>query len=476
MFTEAIANQIAIDEETILKEMKIDAYLEATMRELAINIGESELKVMKESGTEEDLAYLTEAAANGAIEKIQKTVKAAIETFKEFISRIKDRVVKLITTKETKETMKKVEKKIKLNPFLAKKKVQVVDTKKPLKVISKYESALDTHAAKVASGKVKPGDSKKIDGLKSKFQTEYKAAIMGVAAMTTITVAALVAMVNRDMESLNSGVNKIDKDTSASLNKMAECRAFSEETIAEQQAAMAKIVSFRAILGREKSNELVDGLSNKISVLRKSVAGAVKGKEVDAVIPKDKGFKFGGKKKGKAMKESEDDILGIDDDDIFGESSEDLFDEGDLFEESESEEIFGFADDEDLMEESADDMLDIDHLFEESEEDTEDDDLVEESTIDDELDEIFGESSDDIFAGEDLFDESDDDVSDDESFEESSEDELDDIFGESSDDMSDIDHLFEESEEDEEDDDLFGESAGRDYSAEDLLDAIDDII
>lgn len=462
MFTEAIANQIAINEDTTLKEMKINAYLEATMRELAINIGESELKVMKESGTDEDLAYLTEAAANGAIEKIQKTVKAAIEAFKEFISRIKDRVVKLITTQETKETMKKVEKKIKLNPFLAKKKVQVVDTKKPLKVISKYESALDTHAAKIASGKVKPGDSKKLDELKSKYQTEYKAAIMGVAAMTTITVAALVAMVNKDMETLNSGINKIDKDTSASLNKMSECKAFSEETIAEQQAAMAKIVSFRATLGREKSNELVDGLSNKISVLRKTVAGAVKGKEVNAVIPKDKGFNFGGKKKGKAMKESEEDILGIDDDDIFKESSEYLFDEGDLFEESESEEIFGI-DDDDLFSESSDDMLDIDHLFEESEEDIYDDDFVEESTIDDELDEIFEDSSDDIFAGEDLFGES-------------SDDDLDNIFGESSDDMLDINHLFEESEEDEEDDDLFGESAGRDYSAEDLLDAIDDII
>lgn len=474
MFTEAIANQIAINEDTTLKEMKINAYLEATMRELAINIGESELKVMKESGTEEDLAYLTEAAANGAIEKIQKTVKAAIEAFKEFISRIKDRVVKLITTKETKETMKKVEKKIKLNPFLAKKKVQVVDTKKPLKVISKYESALDTHAAKVASGKVKPGDSKKIDGLKSKFQTEYKAAIMGVAAMTTITVAALVAMVNRDMESLNSEVNKVDKDTSASLNKMAECKAFSEETIAEQQAAMAKIVSFRATLGREKSNELVDGLSNKVSVLRKTVAGAVKGKEVDTVVPKDKGFNFGGKKKGKTVKESEEDILGIDDDDIFGESSEDLFNEGDLFEESESEEIFGIVDDEDLVEESSDDLLDIDHLFEESGED--------------DFEEIFGESSDNILSGEnlfeessendeeeDLFGESSDDSDIDHLFEESEEDEGDDLFGESSDD-SDGDNLFEESEEDDENDDLFGESAGRDYSAEDLLDAIDDII
>ena len=276
MFAEAIENQIAINHDAELSDMKINAYLEATMRELAINIGESELKVMKESGTSDDLQYLVEEASNGAIEKIKKAVSAAIKAFKEFISRIKDRVVRLVTTAETKDTMKKVEKKIKLNPFLAKKKVQVVDTKKPLQVISKYESILDKHAAKVAGGKVKPGESKDIRDLQSKFESEYKAAIMGVAAMTTITVAALVAMVNRDMEDLPKNINKIDADTSASLKAMSECKAYTEETIAEQQAALSTLVSMRGKLGRAKSNELVDGLSNKISVLKKAVGGAIK--------------------------------------------------------------------------------------------------------------------------------------------------------------------------------------------------------
>lgn len=434
MFTEAIANQVAINDEATLKEMKINAYLEATMRELAINIGESELKVMKESGTDEDLAYLTEAAANGAIEKIQKTVKAAIEAFKEFISRIKDRVVKLITTTETKETMKKVEKKIKLNPFLAKKKVQIIDTKKPLKVISKYESALDTHAAKVASGKVKPGDSKKVDDLKSKFKMEYKAAIMGAAAMATISVAALVALVNKDMGTLTGEINKVDKETSQSLKKMAECKAFSEETIAEQQAAMANIVAFRATLGREKSNELVDGLSNKVSVLRKSIAGSIKnatkGRVVEPVLPPnadDLSFGKKKKKKGKSMKESTDEIFGFeDDDDLFGESSEDSFNEDELFSDDTSDDA--------IFDESVDDELDA--LL--------GDDIEESVEEDDELDSLLTEESDD-----------------------------DDIFGES---FEDDEEDFEESADDNIEDELFGESAGREYTAEDLLDSIDDII
>ena len=465
MFTEAIENQIEINNATNLKEMKINSYLEATMRELAINIGESELKVLKESGTSEDLAYLTEAAENGAIDKIKKVVAAAIEAFKEFISRIKDRVVKLITTAETKETMKKVEKKIKLNPFLSKKKVQVVDTKKPLQVISKYESILDKHAARVSTGKIKPGDSKKISDLKSKFQTEYKAAIMGVAAMTTITVAALVALVNKDMETLTGGINKIDQETSASLKKMAECKAFSEETIAEQQAAMAQIVSFRASLGREKSNELVDGLSNKISVLRKTVAGAIKGSEVNKSTPKDKGFKFG--KKKKPMKESYDDFDDLDDD-IFGESYDDEFDD-DLFGES-------YDDDDDVFGESSeylDDMYDEDSLFDESCED-DDYDLFGES-YDDE-DSLFDESceDDDLFSESDendfdsLFEDTADSNEDDDILEESYDGDLDDSFDE--------DSLFDESCEDFDDDELFDESAGREYTAEDLLDSIDDII
>ena len=438
MFAEAIQNQVDINNDAVLTEMKINAYLEATMRELSINIGESELKVMKESGTSEDLAYLTEEASNGAIDKIKKAVMTAIEAFKEFISRIKDRVVRLVTTTETKETMKKVEKKIKLNPFLAKKKVQVIDINKPLKVISKYESTLDKHAAKVSTGKVKPGESKNIKNLQSKFETEYKAAIMGVAAMTTITVAALVTAVNRDMEALPKGVNKVDAETSTSLKKMASCKAFSEETIAEQQAAMASIISFRAKLGREKSNELVDGLSNKIAVLRKAVGGAVNGKEVKTTTPKDKGFKFG--KKSKSINESFDVDL-FDDDDLFGESVDDfgtldldMYDDGDdLFGESFDDELF----DDDLFGESGNDLFDEDALFSESFEDYDDD--------------LFGESFDDELFDDDLFGESGD------SFD-------DDIFGEGSDDSFNYE------------DDLFGESAGREFDADTLLDAIDDII
>lgn len=474
MFTEAIENQITINRDADLSDMKIKAYIESAMREYAINIGESELKVMKESGTEEDLAYLTEEASNGAIDKIKKAVSAAIKAFKEFISRIKDRVVRLVTTADTKETMKKVEKKVKLNPFLAKKKVQVVDTRKPLKVISKYESMVDKHAAKVKSGKVKKTEADAIRGLGSDFETEYKAAIMGTAAMLTVTVAGLIAMVNNDMESLPTGINKVDSETSAVLQALSDCKSISDETAAECQAATASIVSLRAKLGRAKSNELVDGLSNKIAVLKKAVGGAVKkakdGDTVEPVIPKDKGFKFKGKsKKGKVAKESTDDLLGdidhfADDDDIFGESSEeDLYDEDSLFEES-SEEILGFMDDDDEIFSENSDVDDEDSIFGES---TEDDDIFDESS-DDLLgdidhfaddDDMFGESSDDE---DDIFGESSED------------DEYDDVFGESQEDGD--DDIFGESSEKDEEDDIFGESAGREYTADELLDSIDDII
>lgn len=487
MFTEAIENQIVINRDADLSDMKIKAYIESAMREYAINIGESELKVMKESGTEEDLAYLTEEASNGAIDKIKKAVSAAIKAFKEFISRIKDRVVRLVTTADTKETMKKVEKKVKLNPFLAKKKVQVVDTRKPLKVISKYESIVDKHAAKVKSGNIKKNEVDVIRGIGSDFETEYKAAIMGTAAMMTVTVAGLIAMVNKDMESLPTGINKVDSETSAVLQALSDCKSISEETAAECQAATASIVSIRAKLGRAKSNELVDGLSNKIAVLKKAVGGAVKkakdGDTVEPVIPKDKGFKFKGKsKKGKVAKESTDDLLGdidhfADDDDIFGEfSEEDLYDEDSLFEES-SEEILGFMDDDDEIFSENSDVDDENSIFGESTEDDEYDDVFGESQEDDD---IFDESSDDLLGDidhfaddDDMFGESSDDE--DDIFGESSEDdEYDDVFGESQEDGD--DDIFGESSEEDEEDDIFGESAGREYTADELLDSIDDII
>ena len=146
-FVEAMQDYIDITDKYSLDLMKIDAYIESVMSELDINMQRSELKVLTESGTDDDLTYLYEAAEEGAIVKIKKAVVAVVEAFKKFISDLKDRVVRIIVTKTTRDTLSKVEKKVKLNPFIAKKKVKITDG--PFKNMIGKVSSYDLEKKKV---------------------------------------------------------------------------------------------------------------------------------------------------------------------------------------------------------------------------------------------------------------------------------------------------------------------------------------
>ena len=157
--------------------MKIDAYIESVMSDLDINMQRSELKVLTESGTDDDLNYLYEAAEEGAIVKIKKVVVAVVEAFKKFISDLKDRVVRIIVTKTTRETLSKVEKKVKLNPFIAKKKVKITDKKKALAVINKYKSACDKDIAKVKAGIFAEKDIQSIFKDRDDFESDFRGVV-----------------------------------------------------------------------------------------------------------------------------------------------------------------------------------------------------------------------------------------------------------------------------------------------------------
>lgn len=328
MLLEAFEEYIDITNTFEDRNMKIDAYIESTMRDLDVFYDEAELKVIKESGTQDDLDYLYTEAENGVIEKIKKGVQAVIKAFIEFIKNLKSKVIRLVTNAETKAVLKKVEKKVKLNPFLARKKVKVIDKSKPLKVIAKYKSKADSHIAKVSSGVFKEKEITAIHAEKNAFDSEYKAAIAGTAALVTTTIAKVIASINTEVSSLPDHIDSVDKETSAVVDKLIT--ALDKEEAAAVQAAYTTCANFRTKLGEKEASEHVDAIMYKLKVLKTEV---LKGNVNDKKNP------------AKPVKESADfdDLL-------------DGFDEdNDLYEESGDDEYEGFTAD-DLLDE-LDDIL-----------------------------------------------------------------------------------------------------------------------
>ena len=293
VFLEAMSDYIDISDEFDKANMTVTTFVESVCADLDINIQKSELKVMTESGTDDDLAYLVEAATEGAIAKIKKTVKVIIEAFKKFISDLKDKVVRVVVNKTTRDTLSKVEKKVKLNPFIARKKVQVVDKKKPLAVIEKYKNKCDKNIAKVKGGIFKQSDVEGIFKDRDDFDKDYKAAVAGTAAMTTITVANLIKTINSELDSLPKTIDSIGKETTEIVNRFCDSIE-DDEVVASTRAAYSACANFRTKLGKYESNEHVDFIMQAISVLKKEVAKIKGNTEADVAKESTEGDDFDG--------------------------------------------------------------------------------------------------------------------------------------------------------------------------------------
>lgn len=293
VFLEAMSDYIDISDEFDKANMTVTTFVESVCADLDINIQKSELKVMTESGTDDDLAYLVEAATEGAIAKIKKTVQVIIEAFTKFISDLKDKVVRVIINKTTRDTLSKVEKKVKLNPFIARKKVQVVDKKKPLAVIEKYKNKCDKNIAKVKGGIFKQSDVEGIFKDRDDFDKDYKAAVAGTAAMTTITVANLIKTINSELDSLPKTIDSIGKETTDIVNRFCDSIE-DDEVIASTRAAYSACANFRTKLGKYESNEHVDFIMQAIGVLKKEVAKIKGNTEADVAKESTEGDDFDG--------------------------------------------------------------------------------------------------------------------------------------------------------------------------------------
>lgn len=346
MLLEVYEEYIDICDDFEKKNNKVDAYVEATLRELDINCDEADLKVVNESGTEDDLAYLYQEAEEGAMAKIKRAIEAAIRAFVEFIKNLKTKIIRMVTNAETKLVLSKVGKKIKLNPFLARKKVKVIDKKKPLAIIAKYKSKTDSRIAKVAAGVFRQKDITSIASDREAFDTEYRNVVAGAAALVTTTVAKLMTSIEQEVQQLPKHVDSIDKETSKVVEKLV--KGLDKEEAAAVRGAFTACANFRTKLGEREASEHVDSVMYKLKTLKSEV--------MKYKSPKDlKENKKGKKTKARVARESvEDDDIFADLLDGFEESAEDDYDP---FDDLDDDDFMESAFDDDTYDYTADDLL-----------------------------------------------------------------------------------------------------------------------
>lgn len=299
IFAEAAEAMLEINSRFEYVSMKIESFNEATEREFNINLARCELKCMKENGTSDDLAYLEDSAAEGAIGKIKKMIDAIIQKWKEFCTRIRNKVVASIVSSESRNALKKAETKVKLNPLWKTKKIEIHNPKQPMKVIDKYVKDVDKAIARTVKSLGGEKEMSTLADMKENFRTEFKSALTSRAALMSTTIAAVMATLNAELDKLPAYLADFENAHSSVLEKLAD--NVSGEAAVSAQTALNSAANFRSELMKEQVNCHIDYIMDMMK--------AVKGKLAEAK----------GLEKFKPVKESADDF-DFDDDDAFEES------------------------------------------------------------------------------------------------------------------------------------------------------------
>ena len=198
--------------------------IEESFKEYELNLEESKLKVLTESGTSEDLSYLYEAASNGLIEKLKKIIKRIKDSIISGVQKMRDGINKFFAKSKAEAALKDAAKAAANNPKVKNSKVTVIDVDKNLKELDKLEAKVDKKLALFKKGKFKEKDSEELEQIEKDF-SKVKMAVASTTIVVTVAVAiALVATWRNKMEKDNLQLPDFDGfDVDMSPTEIAPC-------------------------------------------------------------------------------------------------------------------------------------------------------------------------------------------------------------------------------------------------------------
>ena len=263
-FQETVNSLINDGYECALTMEKCTIFAESVIREYDINCEEAELKVLKESGTDEDFRYLCEAAKEGLVVKLKKAIKKMIQALKDYISNVVDKIKVTYGSKKSRDALDKLEKATKTNPKLKSMKITVHDGEKDEKIITEAIDKLNAQEAKLKGGDSTETIAKTIDDIKE--QTTKKRQKIAAAATLTLTLGAAVVLIKKY-------INKIDNERAEAFEQTRKLVDNMEDFDPEDNRVCQTIYNARSskiVLLREK-------IASHVSFIKDLFAGA-KGK------------------------------------------------------------------------------------------------------------------------------------------------------------------------------------------------------
>ena len=273
-----------------MKLLKLQLFNEAAKREFELNKQQAEIKVLKESGTESDLNMLYEAAEEGLINKMQRSLKAAIEALKEFIKKIIDKIKSIFQSKQGKETLDKMEDICNKNPKVKNQKIEITDIDKEQKCLQKGIDKLSGIIAKIKGGHNKDSFDKEIDDVIEETNRE-RAKIIAIGAGITVTVGVAIALIKKYTKtSEDIGKNAIYAvDKNSELNEINDVMSNISGTDINDDEALqaAKLGNDKVIKAKNAQINLCKEKMSSVLNFIKTTGNKLRGKVISRDLEKE---------------------------------------------------------------------------------------------------------------------------------------------------------------------------------------------
>ena len=271
------------------------------------------------------LMAMREAAEGGIMDSIAKAIDKIIEAFKKFYHEMKLKVLSKIVKSEFKYAVEQIKKRIKLNPFFARKKIKIANTEKQSGVIAWFQAELAKILAKLRSGKnVTPEE---LDDLDDEYKKRFDAASkISNAVNTTVSNASEIA--SKAADKISDSIDRAFKFTNDHLKAAKDVASGAASEVASRARRVASMLSSA---GKDMINVLINAVLDVVASIR-SAASKLTGKEKDVEDVKEESVFTDDELDSMASEILEhsydvDDMIASIEADIFGESGMDFDDE-----------------------------------------------------------------------------------------------------------------------------------------------------
>ncbi len=247
-----------------INTMRINAVVEAANRQREINFHEAELKVMQESGTDDELAMLIEAAESDFVENIQKALDALRQAVIKFFSECRQKLVDLMSKRDDANKLDQLEKRMKLIPLIGKKKVMVEDYDAEVALAKKHLKDLAGLTAKLR-GKQEV-DASAVAAVKKSYDDEH-GDLIGASNAKTVSINDAVKMAKKMIATGNAELKEREE---TALKACDDAKKDAEKANANVANQIANVICHICKTAQNDYHRCVSGI---MASIKKAIGG-----------------------------------------------------------------------------------------------------------------------------------------------------------------------------------------------------------